>query len=161
MKIKINTGKHQCWSILLIKLQAYNFIQKQPTGSSSVKKVFWGVLTWKFEVLWTFSSEIKRSTIESEATLTNIVTLLKTCLFFSDIEVFWILIGRTISKHSFETSFSETFTWYFPDILRFPFMVFLCFMGKWWRSYISLANWQIAIYINLVNRDVLLNNWIS
>ena len=33
--------------------------------------------------------------------------------------------------------------------------------GKRWRSYISLANWQIAIYINLVNRDVLLNNWIS
>ena len=98
MKIKINTGKHQCWSILLIKLQVCNFIQKQPTGSSSVKKVFWGVLTWKFEVLWTFSSEIKRSTIESEATLTNIVTLLKTCLFFSDIEVFWILIGRTISN---------------------------------------------------------------
>ena len=38
------------------------------------------------------------------------------------------------------------------------FVEFFCFLGNWWRSFLSLTNWQSGIYSDLVNRSVLLNN---
>ena len=43
------------------------------------------------------------------------------------------------------------------DKLR-AFVEFVCFLGNWWRSFLSLTNWQSGIYSGLVNRSVLLNN---
>ena len=55
--------------------------------------------------------------------------------------------------------------------IRYPgnnFLIFLgywgvplwCFLGKWWHSPLSLMIWQAGIFKALVNRGVLLNNWI-
>ena len=42
--------------------------------------------------------------------------------------------------------------------IKCTFLVCACFLGKWWRSFLSLKNWQAGIYSGLVNRGVLLKN---
>ena len=55
---------------------------------------------------------------------------------------YWGVIGRANSKHSWKI------------------MVFACLLGKWWHSLLSLMIWQAGIFKALVNRGVLLNDWI-
>ena len=52
--------------------------------------------------------------------------------------------------------------WYrvknFRGILRCSFAVFACFLGNWWRYFLSLMNWLAITYSSVVNRSVPLDN---
>ena len=88
--------------------------------------------------------------------------LLKMRLFARDIEGFWILIERTNLKHPCKIRNSGkgllVFLGYWGVCF---FAVFACFLGKWWRYFLYLTNWQAGIYSSLVNWGVLLKSWIS
>ena len=55
---------------------------------------------------------------------------------------YWGVIGRANSKHSWKI------------------MVFVCLLGKWWHSLLSLMIWQAGIFKALVIWGALLNDWI-
>ena len=120
------------------------------------------VFAWKFEVFWVVQPQLRKKNcpVESGSMLAKLSILIKLYPFTWDTEVLWILMERTNSEHPCKIRYSGKELPIFLDT-RCSFVVFACFRGKWWRSFLSLLNWQAGIFSGLVNRVVLLNNWIS
>ena len=93
----------------------------------------------------TISDEQKSYSVETGGTMGKLGVLLKTCLFAWDIDVFWLLTERANLEHSYQIR-------YFGKNLPI-------FLGYWdVPLWYLLASWEND---GLINRVVLLNNWIS
>ena len=66
-------------------------------------------------------------------------------LFVWDIEVFWILIERTISEHHCKIKYSGKDLPIFLGYWGIYTLHGICFMEKWWHSFLSLMNWKKGI----------------
>ena len=159
---------HSRQDFVWILSQLLNFLvyqlryTKAAIGSCSVKKVFWVVLlpgnlrcSGYYKLSW--EKELFCWKWRHMGKISCFVKNLYFCLGY------WGVLDFNPGDKLRAPSQNWVFWWrfiYFPAILTCSFVVIACFLGKWWRSFLSSMSRQTGTYSDLVNQEVLLSNWI-